>query len=322
MCIRDSVGVACANGLDPDVDAETLIRDADTAMYQAKAAGRDAVAMFDASMRDRTAERLALELDLRHALERGELHLNFQPIVQAATGSVDGVEALLRWSHPTRGLVPPDAFVSVAEDSGLIVEIGSWVLRESCRHVSAWRRALPTAGNLHVAVNLSARQLRDPGLVDLVAEALTEFDLPPDALWLEITESMLMENPTAATDILSALRDLGVGLSIDDFGTGYSSLAYLKRFPVDRVKIDRSFVEGLDRRDSSEESLVAAIIAMAGALGMTTIAEGVETVGQQQRLTMLGCEFAQGHFYAPAVAPRHVPGTLVSAVRPELSRAN
>lgn len=302
-----SIGVTLTSGHDLSVTAETLIREADTAMYQAKAGGRDEVAVFDASMRDRVAERLALENELRHAVELGQLELHFQPVVRMPGGVVEGLEALLRWTHPELGQVPPAKFIPVAEDSGLIMEIGIWVLREACREVARWRRELPTAGSLHVAVNLSARQLRDPGLVDAVQDALLEHDLPPAALCLELTESLLMENPTAAAELLGSLHSLGVRLSIDDFGTGYSSLAHLKRFPVDHVKIDRAFVEGLQDEDSSDESLVVAIIAMARALGMATIAEGVETTEQHQRLVALGCDFAQGYLFSRPVPAAEVP---------------
>jgi diguanylate cyclase (GGDEF)-like protein len=305
-----SLGVAFADPADPAVDAESLIRDADTAMYQAKATGRDGVAFFDASMRRRAAERLAIEQDLRHALERDELSLHFQPIVTFPGGPVDGVEALLRWSHPGRGSVPPNTFVPIAEDTGLIIEIGAWALREACRQVGEWRRTVAGAVALHVAVNLSARQLRDPALVETVERALSDHGLPADALWLELTESVLMESPGAAAGTFSRLRAIGVRLSIDDFGTGYSSLAYLRRFPVDRVKIDREFVEGLDRPDSSDETLVAAILAMGGALSLTAIAEGVETADQERRLAFLGCTLGQGYLYSPPVPPEQVPDVL------------
>ncbi|MBI2168639.1 MAG: EAL domain-containing protein [Actinobacteria bacterium] len=312
-----SVGVAVAHGVSGvEASAESLIRDADTAMYQAKAAGRDAVAVFDASMRERVAIRLSLERDLRHALERDELFLHYQPIVEFPTGPVHAVEALLRWRHPRLGAVPPRDFVPVAEDTGLIVELGAWVLRRACEDVARWRAEPSLGPDLAVSVNLSARQLRDPGLLETVESALAGNGLPPEALWLELTESLLMENPGAASAVLGALRDLGVGLAIDDFGTGYSSLAYLKRLPVDRVKIDRSFVEGLDRADSSDETLVAAIVAMAGALGITPVAEGVETVSQEQRLASLGCWLAQGYMYSRPVPPEDVPVTLCRLTLP------
>ncbi|MPY93348.1 MAG: EAL domain-containing protein, partial [Acidimicrobiia bacterium] len=304
-----SIGLVFADPANPSLDPESLIRDADTAMYQAKAAGRDGIAVFDMSMRDRVAERLVLEQDLRTALDAGELHLHFQPIVRLSDETVEGLEALLRWVHPTRGLISPATVIPIAEETGLIIEIGAWVIEEAAREVRRWRR-MPGAEHLYVAVNLSARQLRDPRLVERVATTLADQHLEPAALCLELTESMLMEDPVGASQTLHQLRDLGVRLSLDDFGTGYSSLSYLKRFPVDEVKIDRSFVDGLDAPDSSEASLVAAIVAMARALGMKTVAEGVELPIQAQRLRELGADQVQGYLYARPVGPESVPGTL------------
>jgi diguanylate cyclase len=317
-----SIGVAVADGTDPSRDAEALMRDADTAMYQAKDAGRDAVAVFDASMRDRAAQRLTLEGDLHHALVRDEFRLHYQPIVKLQTGEIEGFEALLRWSHASLGPIPPTSFIPVAEDTGLIAPIGAWVIEEACRQSASWRRAVPNSKHPYIAVNLSARQLRDPTLVRQVEAALDAYELPGESLCLELTESALMTNPAAAADLLDNLRSLRVRLSIDDFGTGYSSLSHLRRFPVDHVKIDRSFVENLGRDDTSEESLVAAIVAMARALRVTTIAEGVETPRQADRLHELGCDFAQGFFYAHPASPgqiREIVGRLGIARRRHLA---
>ncbi len=305
-----SVGVALSSGTDPVVDAETVIREADTAMYEAKAAGRDAVAVFDASMRHRMSDRLRLEHELRQAIDAGQLHLHYQPTVRLRDGQIQGVEALLRWSHPELGEVSPGRFIPVAEGSGLIIEIGSWVLDEACRQVAAWRAEVPVARDLNVAVNLSARQLRDPAIVDRVARSLADSGLPAEALTLELTESLLMEDPEAMVETLTSLRGLGVRLSVDDFGTGYSSLAYLKRFPVHEVKIDRAFVEGLRAEDSAEESLVAAIVAMTRTLRLDTIAEGVETAEQRERLVRLDCPQGQGFYFARPVPPERLPGLL------------
>ena len=305
-----SIGVSITDGRDRAIDAEAMIRDADAAMYQAKEAGRDAVTVFDTSMRDRAAQRLELERDLRHALERHELQLHYQPVVRLPDGEIEGFEALLRWSHPSRGQIPPMSFIPVAEDTGLIVLIGAWVVEEACRQLAIWRREIPGAGQLTMAVNVSARQLRDEHVVDTVRHAISTHRLPPEAIHLELTESVLMDNPTSAAELLNRLRGLGVKLSVDDFGTGYSSLAYLQRFAVDDVKIDRTFVDGLDRDDTSDESLVAAIIAMAGALKVTTIAEGVETIGQAHRLCDLGCDVAQGFLYSRPVPAEQVPATI------------
>lgn len=302
-----SIGVAVTDGTDPDVDAETLLREADTAVYEAKAAGRDTVTVFDNSMRDRVAKRLALEGDLRHALDRSQLRLEYQPIVAIPGAEVQGFEALLRWTHPTMGEISPITFIPVAEDTGLIVPIGAWVLEQACRQLGEWRRELPHGHDLYVAVNLSARQLHDEDLVQQVRESLVATNLPGRALTLELTESVLMENPPAAVDLLGAIQQLGVQIAIDDFGTGYSSLSYLRQFPADHVKIDRSFVNGLDQEDGSEASLVAAIIAMARAMNITTIAEGVERASQAVRLQALGCRLAQGYHYSRPVRPEEIP---------------
>ncbi|MPY93033.1 MAG: EAL domain-containing protein, partial [Acidimicrobiia bacterium] len=304
-----SVGVAVAG---PGSDAETLVRDADTAMYQAKAAGRDGSALFDLSMRHRVAERLGLEQDLRNALAAGELRVAYQPVVQLADRRVLGFEALVRWEHPRVGSVPPSVFVPVAEDTGLIGEIGTWVVEQACLSLAAWQRAVPGAAGLYVGVNLSARQLRDPGLGRMVTDALGRHGLAPSTLCLELTESLLMDDPVSAAEVLRGVRDAGVRLALDDFGTGYSSLAYLRRFPVDEVKIDRSFVESLAGPDSAGESLVTAIVAMAAALGVATVAEGVETAGEARRLAELGVDRGQGYFYCPPVSPERVPEVLTA----------
>jgi diguanylate cyclase len=304
-----SIGVSFSDGTDPSLDAEALIRDADTAMYRAKESGRDAVCVFDSSMRDSATRRVELERDLRHAMESDELYLLYQPLVQLPKGTIEGFEALLRWSHPTRGQLLPATFVPLAEDTGLIVSIGAWVIEEACRQLVWWRKEIPNGEDLYVAVNLSVRQLRDPQLVPCVRNALKDEKLPNGSLCLELTESLLMDNPAAAAEFLDQLRSAGVGLSIDDFGTGYSSLSSLRRLPVDRVKIDQSFVEGLDR-DTSDESLVAAIVAMAGALRVTTVAEGVETFAQGRRLHELGCNVAQGNFYSRPIPTAAVPAIV------------
>ena len=304
-----SIGVSLSDGTDPALDAEALIRDADTAMYRAKETGRDSVSVFDSSMRDSATERVELERDLRHAMESEELYLLYQPLVRLPTGTIEGFEALVRWSHPSRGELLPASFVPVAEDTGLIVPIGAWVIEEACRQLARWRAAIPHSEDLYVAVNLSVRQLRDPQLIPSVRNALKREQLPDGSLSLELTESMLMDNPAAAADLLEQLRSVGVGLSIDDFGTGYSSLSSLRRIPVDRVKIDQSFVEGLDH-DTSDETLVAAIVAMASALRVTTVAEGVETARQGNHLHELGCDVAQGNFYSLPIPSASVPDVV------------
>ncbi len=305
-----SVGVAIGDPSDVTTTPEALIRDADIAVYQAKDSGRNTAVVFDASMRDRISHRLAVERDLRHALERHELAVHYQPIVDLTSGRVSGFEALLRWSHPTWGQVAPMSFIPVAEDTGLIIDIGAWVLEQACGQLAEWRATLPRSNRLQMSVNLSACQLRDSAIVEQVRRVLVESGLPQDALTLELTESTLMENPAAAAELLNRLKSLGIGLSIDDFGTGYSSLAYLRRFPVDVVKIDRAFVMDLEDEDTSDATLVAAIVAMAGALGIGTVAEGVETMGQARRLTDLGCDLGQGYLYSRPIEAALIPAAI------------
>ncbi|MGE3835504.1 MAG: putative bifunctional diguanylate cyclase/phosphodiesterase [Acidimicrobiia bacterium] len=311
-----SLGVAFADAHRGPTDAESMIANADTAMYWAKDSGRDAIAVFDADMHERVARRLALEADLHHAIEAGQLRLEYQPVVELPGRRPTGVEALLRWDHPTLGPIPPVTFIPVAEDTGTIVPIGAWVIAEACRQLRIWReRGLVE----YVAVNLSARQFRDPSLVSTVQDALTDNGLPPSALVLELTESLLIEDPTAAAELLASFRDMGIRVSVDDFGTGYSSLSYLKQFPVDYVKIDRSFVENLHLGDSSDESLVAAIVAMAKALGVRTVAEGVENEDQERRLVQLGCDFGQGYYFSRPIDAALIPDRLASLqVQPDL----
>jgi diguanylate cyclase (GGDEF)-like protein len=290
-----SVGVAIASPGDR-VTVESLLRDADTAMYQAKDAGRDAVAVFDARMRDDVARRVALERDLRNALRAGELSLHYQPIIDVRTRRVIGFEALLRWSHAELGHIPPIAFIPIAEETGLIVPIGRWVVDTACEQIARWRRELRE--DLFVSVNLSARQLRDRTLLATILATLDRHRLDPSGLRLELTESMLLEDAGVDFETLEHIRARGVRIAIDDFGTGYSSLAYLRRLPIDDVKIDKSFIDDLDRPDSADASLVAAIVALASALDMTTTAEGVETPGQADVLRALGVDAAQGYVFA------------------------
>ena len=283
-----STGIAIAG---PGDSAEDLVRNADTAMFEAKARGRDRVVVFDSALSGRARARLDMTQELRYAVERGELELHYQPVLDLRQGRVAGVEALLRWNRPGYDQVQPLAFIPVAEDNGLIVSIGEWVVLEACRMAAA------ATEPLSVAVNLSARQLGDPGLVDSIRHALAETGLPAGLLTLELTESTVMDDPVAANVILEQLKDLGVRLSIDDFGTGYSSLAYLQRFPVDELKIDHSFVDGLGT-DTSDGAIVSGIISLAHTLDLDVVAEGIETPLQLQRLRELGCERAQGYLIA------------------------
>ncbi len=312
-----SIGVAMAVR-DQYTTAESLLRDADTAMYQAKEAGRDAVAIFDVEMRDRSLRRARFERDLHTALEHGEFVLHYQPVVDLAPVDVIGFEALLRWRHPQLGTVPPLEFISIAEDTGLIVAIGAWVLETACAQLAAWSRELQGGRELTMAVNLSARQLREPGLVETVVQAATRNGLEPASVCLELTESLLMDQSQGASDTLRALRELGFRVSIDDFGTGYSSLAYLRTFQVDEVKIDKSFVDDLNDPDTPQQSLVAAIVAMANALGVSTIAEGVETPSQAERLAALQVDAVQGYLFARPVDAAQIPAAVarVRQLRP------
>jgi diguanylate cyclase (GGDEF)-like protein len=296
-----SIGLAFASGDDPAATAEVLIRDADTAMYEAKDAGRDAVAVFDQSMRARMAERVELERDLHHAVTLNQLHLVYQPIVRLPRGTVVGMEALVRWSHPTHGVLTPAKFIPLAEENGLIAEIGCWVLEETVSQFAAWRRQAPQMEDLYVSVNLSGMQLHDDQIVNRVADVLTLNRLEGSSLCLELTESVVMEDPAAAAATLTALRQLGVRIAIDDFGSEYSSLAYLKRFPATTLKIDKSFVSNLAQPDSPDATLIATIVAMARALDITTVAEGVETSIQAARLLELGCDTVQGYLFSRPV---------------------
>ncbi len=279
-------------------DADSLLKHADTAMYEAKSEGRDNLQFYAAAMSAAAHERRSLEGSLRQALERGEFVLHYQPVVRLASGEISSVEALLRWQHPHQGLVPPGRFIGAAEQNGLIVPIGAWVLQEACAQAARWQAA--GLRPVRVAVNLSARQFRRPGLVDTVRGALRAAALQPQWLMLEITESLLMDNPAAGGALLRALRELGVHMALDDFGTGYSSLAYLKHLPLDIIKIDRSFVRDAPG-DADDAVIVKATIGLAASLGMLTTAEGVETREQAAFLQDNGCRFGQGFLFSPAV---------------------
>ena len=297
-----SVGVVVSDPDGPRGPAE-LLSDADAALYRAKERGRGRHEVFDTGLRDRTTARLQIEADLRRAIEAGDqLWVAYQPFYALPSGAIAGVEALLRWDHPERGAIPPAEFIPVAEDSGLIVDLGELVLRTACREVARWQAETP-ARELSVSVNVSARQMALTGMPGVVGAVLRESGLDPLSLALEITEGVLLEDTAATAETLQALRRLGVRLMLDDFGTGYSSLAYLRRHPIDALKIDRTFVADLGEQGDGDAAIVQAIVGMAKALGMRVVPEGVETAGQLERLTELGCDFAQGfHLSRPLPA--------------------
>jgi diguanylate cyclase (GGDEF)-like protein len=295
-----SIGIAGTRGGEV-VDADVLLRDADVALSRAKESGRDRYEIFDEPMRARLLDRVALESDLRAGLERDELVLLFQPVISVADGSVAAVEALVRWQHPTRGLLGPRDFVPVAEESDLIVSIGTWVIEEACAQMRRWHEAHPARLGVPVSVNVSARQL-SPSLVDVVSGALEQSGIEPSQLALEITESLLIEHTDSSQEVLAALEALGVAIVLDDFGTGYSSLGYLNKFPLGQLKLDRTFIAELAREPRSAK-IVAATIDMARALGMTVVAEGVESEDQLEVLRRLGCDYAQGFLFARPEAP-------------------
>jgi diguanylate cyclase (GGDEF)-like protein/PAS domain S-box-containing protein len=294
--VTGSIGISIYP--DDGNDPETLVRNADAAMYRAKDRGRDTYQLYAAAMNATAVERLAMESSLRQALQQGALRLHYQPLLDLATGKVYGVEALLRWERPGRGLVFPDEFIPLAELTGLIIPIGPWVWRTACAQVKEWHeRGHP---DLRLAVNLSARQFQQPDIAAQVTRALEETAFPPTHLDLEITESYAMQNPEFAIQTLRELRAVGLSLSIDDFGVGYSSLSYLKRLPIDTLKIDRSFVRDITT-DPDDAAIVTAVIAMARTLELTVVAEGVETEEQRAFLAAQGCDRAQGYLWSRAV---------------------
>ncbi len=314
-----SIGIAYADSA--TATAEALVRDADAAMYRAKQLGKSRVEIFDDALRASATEHLDVENGLRRAIERDELVLLYQPKVDLRSGEVVGVEALVRWDRAGVGRVAPAAFIPIAEETGLVVGMGAWVLREACRQAAEWATSWPGPLPPMVAVNLSARQLADAGIVALVVEVLAATRLPPRRLCLEITESTLMDDAEAAAVTLAQLRSLGVRLAIDDFGTGYSSLSYLQRFPVDFLKVDRSFVSPLRPGGGEETAIVEAITGLGHALGLEIIAEGVETDEQRRIVTRLGCALGQGFLWSPPVSAGEVEALAAGASRPAVPAA-
>ena len=312
--VSASVGIARATA---GTGAEELLRNADAAMYSAKTRGKGRHVHFEAAMHAAVLARLALEADLRRAVAGGEFRLHYQPIVELASGRAVGVEALVRWAHPERGLVPPSEFVPFAEETGLIVPLGRWVLREACRQGAEWQGG---PAPLRVTVNLSGRQLHEASLVDDVRAALADSGLAPSALVLEVTESVMMEHTDGTLARLNELRALGVSLAVDDFGTGYSSLSYLQLFPVDTLKIDKTFVDAVGQ-PGRDPVLARAIVALGGALQLTTIAEGIERVEQADELVRMGCLLGQGFHWAPPVDAATLTARLAAGPMAPAARA-
>jgi diguanylate cyclase (GGDEF)-like protein/PAS domain S-box-containing protein len=297
--IRASIGIATSDSgraMGPE-GAEELLRNADVAMYIAKEAGKNRYQIFEPKMHDTALRRLELKADLQRAVDNEEFDLHFQPVLRLATGEIEGFEALIRWNHPTRGVVMPQDFIPLAEETGLVVPIGSWVLREACARGRELQPVDPGDQPLHVAVNLSARQLQRPGIVSEAARVLLETGLAPECLVLEITESVMMQDMALSNERLTQLRKLGVKLAVDDFGTGYSSLNYIRRFPVDILKVDKSFVDGVSE-GGEESALTAAIIELAAILNLRPVAEGIERADQLEKLLELNCELGQGFYFS------------------------
>jgi diguanylate cyclase (GGDEF)-like protein len=290
-----SMGLAVAETF--EAQPSDLVRDAEVAMYRAKSKGEGQMEIFDPSMNARAMERLRMESEMRQALDRGEFLLNYQPLINLGGGMIEGWEALVRWKHPERGMVSPGDFIPLAEETGIIVPLGQWVLEEACRQTHAWNLERTPEDILTMNVNLSARQFQQRGLVAQVQDTLRDLRVDPLHLKLEITESVMMRDPGATRDTLMGFKELGVRLAIDDFGTGYSSLAYLKRFPVDTLKIDKAFIDGLGK-DPEDTAIVEAIISLAKALGIRVTAEGIETRDQYLHLCRLGCDQGQGYYFS------------------------
>jgi diguanylate cyclase (GGDEF)-like protein len=308
VIITVSIGIAMSTA--KRMTPEDILRDADLAMYHAKGKGKARYEVFDKSMNAPAQERMDLELDLRNAVTRGEFTLHYQPVVDLPTGRITEVEALVRWKHPQRGLLFPADFVGLSEETGLIVPLGRWVLHEACRQTRQWQLASSSVP-LAISVNISARQLQQPGLVEEIGAVLRDTRLDPSTLRLEITETVVMHDAPATLAKLEALKALGVQLAIDDFGTGYSSLGYLKRFPVDTLKIDRSFVKGIGG-NVEDSAIVRAVITVAKSLNLSVTAEGIETAEQLEHLRALGCDHGQGYFFAKPLTSDRVPALLLS----------
>ena len=306
MVTSASIGITIT--ADPRARPEDLLREADTAMYRAKEGGRGRLEVFGEAMREEVTKRLHDEAALRRALDTDQMRVYYQPVLDLTSEAVVGAEALVRWQHPERGLLNAGAFIGLAEETRLVVPLGNWVLGEACRQLRHWRD-LPPAADLSMHVNVSPLQFAQPDFVGIVAETLAQTGIPAQAVCLEITETTIMDDVHAALPILQGLRDLGVRLCIDDFGTGYSSLNYLRRLPIDGLKIDKSFVDGLEV-ETDARGIVLTVIELARRLRLTAIAEGVETDRQHRMLIELGCRFAQGFRFAHPLPADRVPAAV------------
>ncbi len=289
-----SIGVRVCNGL--CYDADELIRDSDTAMYHAKALGKGRTVVFDQRMHEQALERLELEQDLRLAQAGGQLMLYYQPIISLETGELDGFEALLRWKHPQRGIISPDTFIPIAEETGLIIDIGQWVLDQACADLADWKERFPEHKSIHIGCNLSKVQLAVNGLDNIVADTLKQHGIDPAELHLEVTESVIMHDASVVVPVMDRLRDMGIVMCMDDFGKGYSSLASLHRFPIDVLKIDREFIAAMTQ-SRAHMAVVHAIVTLADNLGMRVVAEGIETEGHLVQLQTLECAYGQGYLF-------------------------
>jgi diguanylate cyclase (GGDEF)-like protein/PAS domain S-box-containing protein len=304
-----SVGVALAS---PGITPADLLSNADTALYKAKAKGRARLELFSENMRAEVRERMTLEVGMRRGIERGEFELFYQPKVQIGTGRIGGFEALLRWRHPEQGLLYPDSFIPLAEESGLIIPLGRFVIEQACFQLKTWQTRFGQTPNLTMAVNVSPRQMKDSGLVATVRQSLIAHGVEPSLFFLEITEGALMDETEATLAKLAELKALGVKIEIDDFGTGYSSLAYLSRFPLDGLKIDRSFVEKILSADNEKE-IVRSIMGLASATGLSVVAEGIETSDHVQALMQMGCDQGQGYYFARPMEAGAITDLLLSS---------
>jgi diguanylate cyclase (GGDEF)-like protein len=312
VCCTASIGVVPS--LEAYVTPDEVLRNADTAMYEAKSAGKGRYVVFDQAMHERAEQRLRIESDLRGAITREELFLVYQPIVSLETGRTIGFEALVRWRHPQRGLLKPDEFLSSAEESGLIVPIGTWALDRACQEFAYWQRSLGTLAPSNIHVNLSRKQLLLRDLTEMVRSVLKKHEVPPQALHLEVTESEIMQNPHVAREVLAELRQLGVKIGMDDFGTGHSSLACLQELPIDVLKIDRSFINNMER-SRSFAALVHAVATLGQNLGLSTVAEGIENADQLAMLQSMDCEYGQGYFFGRPMPADEVSAFLFRAAR-------